>query len=221
MGVKFGEVKKALNFDLSKVVGALVTHEHLDHCKGVKDAVASGVNIYTSTGTAEALRKMGAQPHRLHAMPNKKPFFIGEFRILPFDVEHDAADPWGFLIEHPDMGKVLFITDSYYVKYTFTGLNHVIIEANYDWEIINDRISKGKLQSFVRDRVINSHMSLDTCLLTLSRNDLTQVQNIVLCHLSDGNSHAADFRRKVREKTGKMVVVAEADVVVPFGKEPF
>lgn len=29
LGISFKEIKKALNFDISKVVGALVTHEHL------------------------------------------------------------------------------------------------------------------------------------------------------------------------------------------------
>lgn len=221
IGVKFADVKKELNFDLSKVVGALVTHEHLDHCKGVKDATASGVNIYTSFGTAECLRKMGAQPHRLHAKDHKKPFFIGEFKVMPFDVQHDAADPCGWLIEHPEMGKVLFITDTYYISYTFKGLNHVMIEANYSWDIINQKIMDGKLQGFIRDRVINSHMSLETCLRTLAANDLTGVENIVLLHLSDSNSCATTFQKEVTEKTGKTVNIAMPGLRLSMCKDPF
>nr|HRO18749.1 hypothetical protein [Ferruginibacter sp.] len=74
---------------------------------------------------------------------------------------------------------------------------------------------------FLRDRIFKSHMSLATCKGLLQANDLRQVNNIVLIHLSDGNSNAEKFKREVTELTGKMVHVAEAGMCIPFTKNPF
>ena len=83
------------------------------------------------------------------------------------------------------MGTTLFLTDTYYVENTFKGLNHVIIEANYSDEIIEQKSFNGTINPFVRDRVYKSHMSLETCIKTLKANDLSSVKTITLIHLSD------------------------------------
>jgi ribonuclease BN (tRNA processing enzyme) len=70
--------------------------------------------------------------------------------------------------------------------------------------------------------VIESHMSLSTCKDLLKANDLSQVNNIVLIHLSDGNSDAKRFEAEVQEVTGKTVHVANAGLVIEnFNKQPF
>ena len=75
---------------------------------------------------------------------------------MPFDVKHDVAEPLGFLIEHEECGLVLFLTDSYYSEYTFPGLNNIIVEANYDQRILDQRLANGEDPKFLRDRVIVS-----------------------------------------------------------------
>lgn len=45
-------------------------------------------------------------------------------------------------------------------------------------------------------------MRLDNLLTMISVNDLSQVKQIYLCHLSDNNSQADDFKRKVQELFG-------------------
>ena len=44
-GVRFSEVKKALKWQLSKVVGAVITHEHNDHAKYARDFVSNGITV--------------------------------------------------------------------------------------------------------------------------------------------------------------------------------
>lgn len=217
-GVRFTEVQQAINFNLKKVVGALVTHEHGDHSKCVKHYLDAAINVYASAGTIDAL---GIQHHRLHPVAAKQKFSLGAFTILPFDVKHDCAEPLGFLIHHPDCGNVLFITDSYYVAYKFPNLNHIMVEANYGRQILADRFAAGKLHSFIKDRVLKSHMSLETCKELLQANNLTNVNNIVLIHLSDANSDAALFKKEVQELTGKAVHIALPSVEVNFSLNPF
>lgn len=218
-GVRWELVKQALNFNLKKVVGCLITHEHKDHCKAVGDVIAAGIDVFSTFGTLNA---MGISiSHRANAITPGQSFLIGDFKIMPFTVKHDCADPVGYLINHKETGNVLFLTDSYYCEYTFKGLNNVIIEANYCQTILDKRVMDGENPQFLRDRVITSHMSLATCKETLKANDLNQVNNIVLIHLSDGNSDAARFKKEVQEVTGKQVHVAAAGLTIEFNKKPF
>ena len=54
-GISFRRIKKELGFDLSTIRGCLVSHEHKDHAKSVMDMIKSGIEVFASEGTAEAL----------------------------------------------------------------------------------------------------------------------------------------------------------------------
>ena len=64
-------------------------------------------------------------------------------------------------------------------------------------------------------------MSLETLLELLGKNDLSKVNNIVLIHLSDSNSHAIDFKNAVRKATNCNVIIADANQTIAFDKTPF
>lgn len=219
-GVNFGMVKQALNFNLRKVVGCLMTHEHQDHSRAVIDVMDSGINVWASPGTHGAVR-VDKLHHRAKWIRPNETTQIGGFKVMAFDVRHDATEPLGFLINHPETGNILFITDSYYVPYTFKNLHNVIVEANYSQEIIREKQERGSLPKFLLDRILESHMSLETCLDLLKANDLTQVNNIVLIHLSDGNSNAGMFQSSVTAATGKTVHIADAGIIINLNKTPF
>lgn len=218
-GVNFRHIKLALNFEMKKVVGCILTHNHGDHAKAIHDVLAAGFNVYSSTGTHEELGTLLS--HRAVRVVAGKVFQVGNFKIKPFNVKHDVKEPFGYLINHPETGTILFLTDSYYCEYTFPGLNNVIIEANYCQGILDKRVADGMNPKFLRDRVITSHMSLKTCKEMLAANDLSAVNNIVLIHLSDGNSDEKRFKREVEEQTGKVVYVAVPGLTIPFNKTPF
>lgn len=218
LGVKFPLIKKGLNFDLSKVVSAIVTHDHLDHAKSIPDAMASGIDVYASKGT---FSKFKTPVHRTKIVKAHELFQVGEFRVMPFDIKHDAEEPLGFLINHPESGNILFLTDTYYSPYTFKNLNNIIIETNYSQEIINQKLRDNPEFGFLRNRVLKSHMSLETCKKFLSANDLSKVNNIVLIHLSNGNSDEKYFKSEIELLTCKNVFVADAGVEIDFNKTPF
>jgi phosphoribosyl 1,2-cyclic phosphodiesterase len=219
-GVHFDKIKQAMNFDLSRIVACIVTHEHGDHAKSIKHVMAAGIDVYASSGTHTACGTI--INHRAKITFSADKFKCGGFSVKSFKTEHDVKEPLGFLIHHAECGTVLFLTDSYYCEYTFKGLNNIIIEANYCQKILDGRLAAGVNPRFLRDRVIESHMSLSTCKDLLKANDLSQVNNIVLIHLSDGNSDAKRFEAEVQEVTGKTVHVANAGLVIEnFNKQPF
>lgn len=219
-GVSIDKIKKALNFNFEKVKGCLLTHEHGDHCKSIQGVTDLGINVYSSRGTFKGLKKQYIT-NRQKTVEAGATFQIGNFKVIAFDVKHDANEPFGYLIQHQDCGKVLFLTDTYFCEYTFKGLNNVIIEANYSKEIINKKYGADSDKEFLRNRVLKSHFSLENCMDMLSANDLTNVNNIVLIHLSDTNSNEREFKKQVEKLTGKTVTVASANMVIPFSKTPF
>lgn len=216
-GMHFDKVKQALDFNLKNVRGVLVSHSHGDHSKYASAFAKYGVNVYCQSETAKAL---GLQGHRVYHIEPLMKYHIGPFIIKAFPVQHDVPCV-GFLISHAECGNALFLTDSVYSKYIFKDLNNIIVEANYDSEIVSKRMSEDTIVNQVRNRVIESHMSIDTCISLLQANDLTAVNNIVLTHLSNGNSNEGDFKLRVEAATGKTVSVADKGMKINFNKQPF
>jgi len=216
-GVRFKGIKEALNFQLGKVVGCLVTHSHQDHCKGAKEVLAAGIDIYCLPETADAFN---IKSHRIRTLQVEKPFEVGGFKVIAFPLQHDVPCV-GFLIEHKEAGRFCFITDTYYCEYTFPGLHNVILEANYCKDILQERLDAGDEPLFLRDRILKSHMSLQTCKEFLKANDLSLVNNILLIHLSDRNSHAERFIGEVHSLTGCNVNVATKGLEIEFNDKPF
>jgi phosphoribosyl 1,2-cyclic phosphodiesterase len=218
-GVSIQEIKKGLDFNISNVVGCILTHNHMDHSKSIWDVMKLGIDVYASSGTLKA-RFVDTQS-RAKSVVSKQTFQFGNFKIMAFDVKHDAAEPLGFLIEHPECGRVLFLTDTYYCSYLFPNLNNIIIEANYSKEIIDRKFGQESGKEFLRNRILKSHFSLANCKDMLSANDLSKVNNIVLIHLSDSNSDEIQFQKEVAELTGKNVTVANNGMEINFNKTPF
>jgi|SRR5690625_94523 len=204
-GIRFRSLQKALNFKTSNLSGVLVSHEHKDHTKGLKDVVRAGIDCYMSQGTAGA---EGIDHHRIKVVENKEQFTIGTWTILPFDLQHDAAEPFGFLLMNEQGKKILYATDTYYVKYKFNGLTHIMVEANYAIDLLDYNIEHGIVPQVMKKRLVKSHFSLENVKEFLMANDLSKVQEIHLIHLSNNNADPERFKREVQELTGKVVYVS-------------
>jgi phosphoribosyl 1,2-cyclic phosphodiesterase len=203
-GITYRDIQKGLNFQMSSIAGCLVTHEHGDHCKSIKDVMKAGIDVYASKGTIETLNISG---HRIKPVKAREQFQLGTWTILPFEVEHDVSEPIGFLLANQQGEKLLFATDTYYIRYKFKGLTHIMVEANYSMDILNENITAGTVPMVMKKRVRKSHFSLENVKEFFKANDLSKVQEIWLLHLSDTNSNADLFKKEIQELTGKMVFI--------------
>lgn len=203
-GINFKEIQVGLNFKMSEVAACLVTHEHTDHCKAIKDVLKAGIDVYASKGTIEAL---DIQHHRLKPTQAKKQFQVGTWIVLPFDIQHDTKEPVGFLLVNTEGERLLFITDSFYSKYIFNNLTHIMLEVNYCTKVLEDNILKGVTPKGMRNRLRRSHFSLEDAVDFLKANDLSKVQEIWALHLSDTNSDEALIKRTLQGVTGKPIFI--------------
>ena len=203
-GIPYKEIQKNLKFRVSEIAGCLVTHEHQDHCKAVRDLMKAGIDCYMSQGTTDTLKVTG---HRVNIIKARQQFRIGTWTVLPFDTQHDAAEPLGFLLANQDGEKLLYATDIYYIRYRFRGLTHIAVECNYSLDILKRNVEAGTVPKELKTRIMKSHFSLENVKKFLQANDLGKVQEIWLLHLSDGNSDAERFKREIQELTGKMVFI--------------
>ncbi|WP_390173826.1 MBL fold metallo-hydrolase, partial [Staphylococcus pseudintermedius] len=105
-GIKFHSVQKHLKFKTRDIAGCLITHEHGDHAKYIKQFTDAGIECYATLGTLKALN---VTSHRLNVIKSRKIFRVGSWQILPFEIEHDVAEPVGFLMKSDNGFKVLYV----------------------------------------------------------------------------------------------------------------
>jgi len=217
-GIRFVEVKKALRFKISGIVGCLISHEHKDHSKSLKDVIGCGIrvlaleDVFQSQGIANRAFCKSIEP--MHG------YKVGGFKVFAFPVAHDVPCV-GFVIEHEEMGKLLFVTDTMMLEYRVPKLNHVMLEANYADDILQYNIDNGIVPFAMRDRLLHSHMELETAKDVIRANDMAEVNEVILIHLSGNNSDSGRFKREICEVSGKPTHIATAGMSYDLSKTPF
>lgn len=213
-GCKLIEAKKAIDWKISKVVGCLVSHRHGDHAAYIKDYMKNGISVYGGEDTAVDIEECGGE--RITPLRLKQKAWIGRFAVQPFPVVHDCPC-YGFLITHPDMGRLVFATDTEYVKYRFNEVNHILIEANYSKKYLDEEDESHEK----RRHVLQGHMSIESTTDFVKANSSYDLRNVVLIHLSDHNGDPVGFQKKITDTVDCNVFVAEPGLEIELQKEPF
>ena len=198
-GIGIKEIKKGLDWNIKDVVGVLCTHKHLDHSKSLDNFKKMSIPVFA--------------PYQRNY--NKKNY--GGFTIYPFplqtldgnwthtDANGEPCPIYGFLITHPEMGRMLYITDCELIKWKYKDINHILLGVNYDKDLI-DRDNTGKA-----NHVFRGHLSIDTACDFVKANDSDSLQNVIMCHLSSENADKDSFIEKMK----KVACGANVDVAEP------
>lgn len=213
-GLPFKEVKEAINYEVSRIVGVLSSHEHQDHRKYLYKYEAAGITC----AKGNKLKDIDCKFDLIRGSS----FILGDFWVSPFEVPHDVPC-FGYQIEHKDMGKLVFVTDAEYVKYKFPNVNHIMVEANYSQEILDENTASGEIPKYLRDRIMKSHMSFDTSKDMVEANKSHDLRNVILCHLSTRNSNKKQFKAEMQAIVGSWcnVEVATKGLELELSKYPF
>ena len=197
-GIPFKELKIKTKYVVPGGIDAcLVSHLHNDHAKSLKDLLNAGVDCYALEETFET--KSIKEHHRAKEIEFNKMFTIGTLTVVPLEMKHDVPCV-GFYIHSTVTNEyLLFATDTYLIKAKPAMVNYIMIEANYDVDLVED--------DSLRERLIKSHMSIETTVQYLKSIDLQNVKKIYLMHLSSRHSNEEDFKKRVQAATGKQVEV--------------
>lgn len=128
----------------------------------------------------------------------------------------------GFLIEFiPTKERILYATDTFYLKYKFKNINYFLLECNYISEIVKKNIEDGIVDRTRYKRLLKSHMSLENCIEFLRHNVSNKTKKIVLIHLSDANSDEKKMLSEVYNTFNVDTIIAQSNQVIEFKEYPF
>ena len=117
--------------------------------------------------------------------------------------------------------KLLYATDTYYIKYKFKKLNYLLIECNYISEIVKENMRNNTINKSRYTRLLESHLSLENLINFLKANDLSNTKKIVICHLSDQNSNEQQMLESIYNVTRIETIAARPNMNIKLELYPF
>ena len=203
-GCKYKKILRGIDYQINNVSGVLLSHEHGDHTEAIHEVMNAGIAVYTGQ---ETISNLGITDGTIKAVTEKKYFKIGSFSAVPLRLPHTSANKepcpnFGYLMEHEEMGKLLYLTDFEYCRYKLKPmeLNHLIIGCNYCEELIDRNNPKWKHQ-------ITGHCSLSTCKQFIKANLTESLKTVTLVHLSRDASDTTKMLKEIKEVVGDDVLV--------------
>jgi phosphoribosyl 1,2-cyclic phosphodiesterase len=176
--------------DPSSLGGIIVSHGHSDHVKGV--GVLSRkykLPVCMNRATWQLVKDSVGKVHELEFFETGRVFSFAGFKIHPFSVPHDCADPVGFRISKgtcrmgiaTDLGAATGL-----VTNLLTGLQVIVLESNHDPQMLLDGPYPWELKQRVRGRL--GHLSNIESAQLLQRVFSDELQTVILAHMSETNN---------------------------------
>lgn len=192
---------------LSAVHGICISHEHNDHTAGLRVLNRRhGIPVYANSGTVEALRRNEQlAPLEWQVFSTGTAFPVGEFRIEPFTVPHDALEPVGFVVQ-ANGTRVGVVTDmgmsTTLIREKLKSCHVIVIEANHDEDLL--KTSKRPWSLIQRILGRQGHLCNDAAAETLCEIAGPELRHVFLAHISQqcnrGELALKTVERKLRVK---------------------
>lgn len=214
VGVSEMEIKKAVDFKVSNIVGACATHSHADHSKSVKDCIKMGIKVAT--------------PYSGHIQIQK--YCFGRYEIKAFALDDVACEKWqhtnsdgsecpiyGFFVTHPELSSpLIYATDSKLIKWCFAKQHPGTIILGVDYQ--EDRLSK---ESYKTTHILQGHMSIDCCCDFLKANKTNSLRNVIIGHLSEDGADEQYFIDRVKEVVSCDIYMGRKGLEINLDDCPF
>lgn len=187
-GKKIEEALSSINCDIKNIDGIIITHEHIDHIRSLGTLSKKyNIPVYANKETWDAMpeqkNKVSIENQRLYS-PYKE-FNIGNLKVLPFEIPHDAANPCGFNI-FSDNSKLSIATDLGHVPPNIFELLEnsafIMLESNYDTEVLKYCSYPYSLKRRIDGP--NGHLSNNSAGQIISKLIDTGLESVMLGHLS-------------------------------------
>lgn len=206
-GLPFKELQVKSDFKTNEVAACLVTHCHLDHCRAIHDVLKNAIDVYALPETLSTLNVL--DHHRTHEVEPMKTYTINTFEIMAITMYHDCPCVGYMVYSKVTNERLFFATDTYKITVNPQGIDYLILEVNYQKEIVNNLVNEGKMESSIRARLLFSHFELSKALNWLKRIDKSRLKRIYVAHLSNGHSNADEIKKAVIAETGVPTVICK------------
>lgn len=184
-------LKKALaahGVDFDALAAVVVTHEHIDHVRGLRALLARATPIHATAGTGTSAEIPRVRGERLASGDELR---VGAISVTVIPTSHDAAEPCGFSFSD-GTNRATLLTD---LGETDPGCldllgasDLIVIEANHDVQMLKNGPYPVHLKQRVLSRV--GHLSNADCgsFLAVALSEARRPRTDWLGHLSATNN---------------------------------
>ena len=217
-GISAARITKGLRargIEPQSIDAVLVTHEHIDHVRGLKTlAKQYHLPILATRGTLAGIDGGAAFEDDMRSISDA--FMIGNVTVQPFATSHDAAEPCGFRIEGShcctvatDLGVV---TDT--VQDAMEGADVLVLEANHDADLLR----QGSYPWPLKRRILSNrgHLANGDAAWALTRMK-KHPRKVYLAHLSEENNRPALARDTVHDILASCGMTIDIESCLPEG----
>lgn len=180
------------DIDINKIGAIFITHEHSDHCSGLKVFGAKyGIKIYASLGTMNALEEKNKIDARCKTDIIENEISVGDMLIKRINTPHDAAESCCYRVTTSDQKNAVIATDMGVmtdgVRNACMGSDFVVLESNHDIEMLKQNLF---YPPSLKSRILSSigHLSNVACSAELVNIVKSGTSKIMLGHLSEQNN---------------------------------
>jgi len=186
-----------IGVDPREITAVLLSHEHEDHTRGAElFSRRHGTPVACCWETLEAMDRSPSHFTEWTSLIPGETLDLGDARVLPFPVPHDAAKPVGFVIEGEGL-RVGMVTDlghaTTLVLERLRGCEVLMIESNHDDQMLMDGPYPWHLKQRVSGRL--GHLSNHEAAEMLRHTAAENCRGVVLAHLSEKNNTPALARQ--------------------------
>lgn len=184
----------------------LVTHEHDDHVgHAYAFAARHALPVYLTHGTRRAQEDAGADADgvELRLIDGRTPFAVGDVRVEPFTVPHDAREPVQFVLG--DGARRLGVltdlgTSTAHVEAMLSGCDALVLEANHDLGLLWG----GEYPKWLKERIGGPFGHLDNAAAgrLLAALERSRLKHVIAAHLSQQNNTEAMARAALAAALG-------------------
>jgi len=185
-----------LKVNPSQINAILITHEHIDHVRGINIFLKKhGTNVYATNETVQAMNQApgvtAISGSLFHCVRPDEQFFINDIMISPFSLSHDARNPVGYTLE-ADGHKIGMATDlgmyDDYIVSKLTDSEILYIEANHDLNML----MVGSYPYSLKQRIAGDrgHLSNESTAKLINSLLHPNLKHILLAHMSKENNYA-------------------------------
>ena len=180
-----------IGVDLRDIDAILVTHEHVDHIRGIGTiALKHNIPVFANSDTAHAILETLDEAPKFKIFSTGETFEFGDLEIHPFSIQHDTLDPVAFTIRTSNI-KLGFCTDLGFVtnqeKNQQKKCDYLYIEANHEPSMVHSSARPMVYKQRVLSR--QGHLSNQQCADLLAEVAHAHLKHVHLAHLSQECNH--------------------------------